>query len=218
MIYKSKTADEAWSLFKNVKLQVYTDIIDSNIFDCTVYHCIKGLEKAIYYNWYDPIKFNYNDYLLYSDNKNGNCNWIIPNKIIAFSSPDKGLQIKNILTLFKNCNIGLVIRLNSETYDKREFTRKGINHEDLYFADGTIPSDKIIDKFFNIVEGNEVIAIHCKAGLGRTGTIIALYIMKHYNFTAEEIIGYLRLVRPGSVIGEQQKFLIVNIIKLGYTE
>lgn len=50
-------------------------------------------------------------------------------------------------------------------------------------------------------------AVHCKAGLGRTGVLICLYIMKHYRFTAEEVIGYIRVCRPGSVIGPQQNFL-----------
>ena len=30
------------------------------------------------------------------------------------------------------------------------------------------------------------------AGLGRTGTLIACYIMKHYRFTAAEAIAWLR--------------------------
>ena len=47
-----------------------------------------------------------------------------------------------------------------------------------------------------------------QAGLGRTGTLIALYLMKHHSFTALEAMGWLRLVRPGSVIGPQQHFLV----------
>ena len=47
-----------------------------------------------------------------------------------------------------------------------------------------------------------------KAGLGRTGTLIALYLMKHKAFTARESIAWLRICRPGSVIGPQQSYLV----------
>ena len=49
--------------------------------------------------------------------------------------------------------------------------------------------------------------MHCKAGLGRTGLLICSYMMKHYGFTAHEAIGYIRICRPGSVIGCQQQWL-----------
>lgn len=45
------------------------------------------------------------------------------------------------------------------------------------------------------------------AGLGRTGSLIGAYIMKHYHFTALEAIAWLRVCRPGSVIGHQQQWL-----------
>ena len=45
------------------------------------------------------------------------------------------------------------------------------------------------------------------AGLGRTGTLIGAYLIKHYKFTAAEVIAWLRICRPGSVIGPQQNYL-----------
>ena len=56
-------------------------------------------------------------------------------------------------------------------------------------------------------ETQGAIAVHCKAGLGRTGTCIGCYMMKHFRLTAEEIIGWLRIVRPGSIIGPQQQYM-----------
>jgi cell division cycle 14 len=50
-------------------------------------------------------------------------------------------------------------------------------------------------------------AIHCKAGLGRTGTLIGLYAMKHYKFPASAFIGWIRIARPGSILGPQQFYL-----------
>ena len=32
--------------------------------------------------------------------------------------------------------------------------------------------------------------------------------MKHYNFNAADFIGWIRIARPGSILGPQQHFLI----------
>ena len=48
------------------------------------------------------------------------------------------------------------------------------------------------------VPENEAFAVHCKAGLGRTGTLIGCWLMKHYQFTHNECIGWIRVCRPGS--------------------
>jgi cell division cycle 14 len=51
------------------------------------------------------------------------------------------------------------------------------------------------------------VAIHCKAGLGRTATLIALWAMRTHKFPAGAFIAWCRLCRPGSVLGPQQHYL-----------
>ena len=52
-----------------------------------------------------------------------------------------------------------------------------------------------------------VAAVHCKAGLGRTGTLAGMWMIAEFGLSAREAIGWMRLCRPGSVIGPQQQFL-----------
>jgi len=85
-----------------------------------------------------------------------------------------------------------------------------IAHVHQVFEDCSIPPSNIVDSFLRLAEGLEpgaVMAVHCLAGLGRTGTLIALYLMKHLGFTANEAMGWIRICRPGSIIGPQQQFL-----------
>lgn len=116
---------------------------------------------------------------------------------------------KDYVPIFKKLGVTMVIRLNNKTYDSIGFINNGIKHHDLFFTDGTAPNLAIVQQFLEIVEKEKgAIAIHCKAGLGRTGSLIACYAMKHYRFKAADFIGWIRIARPGSILGPQQHFLV----------
>ncbi|KAI9732063.1 MAG: cell division control protein 14 [Claussenomyces sp. TS43310] len=122
---------------------------------------------------------------------------------------------KNVLKHFSERDVGLVVRLNSELYSSSYFTALGIDHLDMIFDDGTCPTLAVVRKFITLAHEtitvkNKRIAVHCKAGLGRTGCLIGAYLIYRYGFTANEIIAFMRFMRPGMVVGPQQHWLHLN--------
>jgi len=178
--------------------------------------CFSALEKAAALGWINFDTFNYEEYTFYEQVENGDFNWIIPGKLLAVCSPTT-VAINNGVTIthtpdyyipyFRENGIDGIVRLNSELYKPEEFTKHGFNHYDLHFPDGTTPTLEIVEAFLKIAESSNALAVHCKQGLGRTGTLNGCYIMKHYDFNAAECIAFQRIQRPGSVVGPQQHFL-----------
>jgi len=147
----------------------------------------------------------------------GSPQWAALPKTIAEVQRSKELPtpFKNVLTHFSSRNIGLVVRLNSELYSPSYFTALGIQHLDMIFDDGTCPPLSLVKKFINLAHEmitikRKGIAVHCKAGLGRTGCLIGAYLIYRYGFTANEIIAFMRFMRPGMVVGPQQHWLHLN--------
>ncbi|KAL6928295.1 cell division control protein 14 [Hanseniaspora valbyensis] len=206
-------------------------------FEITIQDVVYGCWKAKEHKLLDLHKLDLDQYEYFEKVDNGDLNILSPH-FIAFASPrdddpmglyalgeDSNLKInktfRKVIDIFKKTNTRLVVRLNSHLYNKAHFEKNGIRHLDMIFEDGTCPDlsfvlnfigcvETIINEYDDLDEQKPKIAVHCKAGLGRTGCLIGAYLIYKHDFTANECIGFLRLIRPGMVVGPQQHWLYIN--------
>ena len=211
------TPEEAAAPFERIQPSPFKPFRDAtnlvSDFDLSVLDCLRGLHRAHESNWFSLEGFDPESSASLED---AGVSRICP-KFFAFTGPfDKEqcpahapLTPEELLPAFRSASVDVVVRLNEpDTYDGAVFSDAGIAHRDLFFQDCSLPSVAVTAAFMDIAEKNDVVAVHCLAGLGRTGTLIALWIMSTYSWRARETIGWLRIARPGSVIGRQQHFLV----------
>ena len=130
-------SERVWSIFKpfHPVLVPYRDASYGECYyACTVEHCWQGIEHAIRLGWYSFKDFDDREYEYYEKVENGDLNWIIPNKFIAFMGPldnvnkyeKRGNTPEDYIQVFHHFNVTRVIRLNEAKYDRKRFIQNGI--------------------------------------------------------------------------------------------
>lgn len=184
-------------------------------YDLSIPSCLRGLARAVTLGWYNLDTFDAEQYDYLDNPLNADMHVVTP-KFLAFKGPIShpgskqgySLPPEHFIDFFREEGVTAIVRLNeASSYDARVFTDAGIKHYDLCFESSALPTNSLLKEFLALASSEQRVAVHCSSGLGRTGTLIAAYMIKYHGFGAAESIAWVRIVRAGSVLGPQQQYL-----------
>jgi atypical dual specificity phosphatase len=120
------------------------------------------------------------------------------------------------LVWLREQGIQLLISLTEEPFRRDWVNEAGLFSMHVPVEDLFPPSQKQIDLCLSAIAKARVkqfgVGIHCGAGLGRTGTVLACYLVTQAH-TAQDAISRVRRLRPGSIETPEQEEAIVEFAR-----
>ena len=137
--------------------------------------------------------------------------WLIENKLAGCGIPT---SIDEVQWVIKQ-GVKSIVTVREEPLD--ESWVKDVNYLHILSNDMGVPEfvDLVsaVDFIHRRITNNEPVLVHCLAGMGRTGTILASYLVKYQNMSADEAIQKVREERPGSIQSYPQEEIIFRFEK-----
>lgn len=132
-----------------------------------------------------------------------------------------------LIEQFKRLNISLIVNVQREgehpfcgpnkeleksgfTYDPESFIREGIDVIHSGWKDMSVPDSpsfvlKLVKEMYDTIKiKNEKVLVHCHAGYGRTGIIIACFLIYSYEIKCEDAVNILRSYRKKCIEKKEQ--------------
>ena len=124
--------------------------------------------------------------------------WIIPDRLLACSYPRRP-HLQRVLAAH---GITTVINLHTRSHPAPYRDTSGLHEIHLPVLDFTPPTpDQLAEgvrAIHDALAHGERVAVHCGAGLGRTGTLLACYLVST-GLPPDAAIKEIRRLRPGSI-------------------
>ena len=143
--------------------------------------------------------------------KPDNFSWIIEEKLAGSAIPTSKEEIDWV----KQEGVKSIVTIREDPLEDEWI--KDVNYLHVHSNDMGIPefSDLVnsVDFIHQRITNDEPVMVHCLAGLGRTGTILACYLIKYEDLTADDAIEKVRRERHGSIQSFSQEEIIFRFEK-----
>lgn len=130
--------------------------------------------------------------------------WLFPGRLLACAYP----WGSDGLARLAERGITVVVNLHEHGHDPCRLARSGLAEIHLPVPDLTAPTPDQLARGVRAIRGalaaGQCVAVHCAAGLGRTGTLLACYLVS-LGLAPEAAIQKVRTVRPGSIETAEQE-------------
>ena len=137
--------------------------------------------------------------------------WLEPGRIAGTPLPGAVNGIDHDLAALRQCGVTTLITLTERDLPQDALGRHGLANLHLPVRDREPPTvaqiQMLLLRMELLLRKGEVLAVHCLAGLGRTGTVLAAWLVRE-GLTATEALRRVRLIDPDYVqSAEQEAFL-----------
>lgn len=137
--------------------------------------------------------------------------WLVPGRLAGTPWPGVVHDMDADLKALSRCGVTMLITLTEKDFPQDALARHGLCNFHLPVYDHEPPTvaqiQMLLARMSAAMRRGEVLAVHCLAGLGRTGTVLAAWLVRE-GLTAEEALRRVRLIDAQYVQSAAQEALL----------